>query len=192
MNTWRYIRDGQKLGPIDITELRDMLKSGLLSQDTLVCKEGTENWASAHTFSELTGTPSFEGGLPPRMDVPPVGVRSVPSQILPTDAEDIEKNKVFAVLAYIGILFLVPLLAAPQSKFARYHTNQGLVLFLAFLILSAGTVVLGLVPFVGCIAILLWPVIAIGGLVMMILGIVNAATGQYKPLPVIGNFEILK
>ncbi len=39
-----------------------------------------------------------------------------------------------AVLAYI--IFLIPLLAAKDSKFARYHTNQGLVLFLAALAFS--------------------------------------------------------
>ena len=32
------------------------------------------------------------------------------------DQEDINQNKVMAVLAYIGILVLVPLLAAPNSK----------------------------------------------------------------------------
>ena len=46
------------------------------------------------------------------------------------DAADIAKNKVLALFAYIGILFLIPLLAAPNSKFARFHTNQGLVLFI--------------------------------------------------------------
>ena len=41
------------------------------------------------------------------------------------DAADIAKNKVLSLFAYIGILFLIPLLAAPNSKFARFHTNQG-------------------------------------------------------------------
>lgn len=41
------------------------------------------------------------------------------------EQEDINQNKVMAVLAYIGILVLVPLLAAPNSKYARYHVNQG-------------------------------------------------------------------
>lgn len=42
------------------------------------------------------------------------------------DPQDINNNKGLSVLAYIGFLFLVPLLACPNSKFARYHTNQGL------------------------------------------------------------------
>ena len=55
------------------------------------------------------------------------------------DAQDIEKNKVMAVLAYI--LFFIPLLAAKDSKFARFHTNQGLVLFLGGIIASVVAVI---------------------------------------------------
>ena len=67
------------------------------------------------------------------------------------DSKDIADNKVMAVLAYIGILFLIPLLAAPNSRFARFHTNQGLVLFLAEVVLGTAGGVLGLIPFVGWI-----------------------------------------
>ena len=37
--------------------------------------------------------------------------------------EDVQNNKVFAILAYIGILVLVPIFAAKESKFARFHAN---------------------------------------------------------------------
>lgn len=47
------------------------------------------------------------------------------------NTEDVNGNKVFGILAYIGILFLVPLFAAKDSQYARFHTNQGLVLFIA-------------------------------------------------------------
>ena len=99
--------------------------------------------------------------------------------------EDINANKIFAVLAYFGILFLVPLLAAPNSRFAKFHANQGLVLFIACLI----TGVICAIPFIG------WIVGGIGEIALMIfaiIGIVNAAQGQAKELPVIGKFRILK
>lgn len=35
-----------------------------------------------------------------------------------------------AVLAYFGILVLIPILAAKESKFARFHANQGLILLI--------------------------------------------------------------
>jgi uncharacterized membrane protein len=100
------------------------------------------------------------------------------------DVADIEKNKVFAILAYFGILFVVPLLAAKESRFAMYHANQGLILFLA----SVAVSIVASIPFVGLIAILAGPVL----LVFMIMGIINAAGGQMKPLPLIGDISILK
>ena len=44
------------------------------------------------------------------------------------DKADVEQNKVMAILAYFGILVLIPILAAKDSKFARFHANQGLLL----------------------------------------------------------------
>lgn len=99
------------------------------------------------------------------------------------DAQDIEKNKVMAVLAYI--LFFIPLLAAKDSKFARFHTNQGLVLFLGGIIAS----VVAVIPVIG------WIIAPIAGLVITVLaviGIINALNGKAKELPVIGKFKILK
>ena len=37
------------------------------------------------------------------------------------DPSDVEKNKVMGVLAYLGILVLIPILAAKESPFARFH-----------------------------------------------------------------------
>ena len=99
------------------------------------------------------------------------------------DAQDIEKNKVMALLAYI--IFLIPLLAAKDSKFARFHTNQSLVLFLGGIIAS----VVAVIPVIG------WIVAPIAGLVITVLaiiGILNALNGRAKELPVIGKFKILK
>ena len=39
--------------------------------------------------------------------------------------------KVMSALAYLWILFFLPLVVCPDSKFGRYHANQGLVLLLA-------------------------------------------------------------
>lgn len=96
------------------------------------------------------------------------------------DSQDIEQNKVYAILAYLGILFLVPLLAAKDSPYAKFHTNQGLVLF----IFEAALSIVSWIPFLA----LLWIAVA----VFVIMGIVNAAQGECKPLPIIGEIEILK
>lgn len=99
------------------------------------------------------------------------------------DAQDIEKNKVMAVLAYI--LFFIPLLAAKDSKFARFHTNQGLVLFLGGIIAS----VVAVIPVIGRI---IAPIAGLVITVLAVIGIINALNGKAKELPVIGKFKILK
>ncbi|MBQ6467071.1 MAG: zinc-ribbon domain-containing protein [Clostridia bacterium] len=101
------------------------------------------------------------------------------------DNQDIQNNKVLACLSYLGLLFLVPLIAAPDSPYARFHANQGLVLFIAQLICGFVCII----PIVG------WIVGAIGevaSVVFMVLGIVNALGGKAQELPVIGKYRILK
>ena len=105
------------------------------------------------------------------------------------DPGDVEKNKIFAVLAYFGILFLVPLLAAKESRFAQYHANQGLVLFIVDIIVWIAFFVLGfVVPLLFLFSWLVW----LGVLALHIIGIVNAAQGEMKPLPVVGGWNLLK
>lgn len=109
------------------------------------------------------------------------------------DPQDINDNKGMSVLAYIGILFLIPLLACPNSRFARYHTNHGLVLFLLEVAIGVVTGIFGIIPIAGLIIGGL--ISAVGGiftLVLMILGIINAAQGQAKELPLIGKITLLK
>lgn len=113
------------------------------------------------------------------------------------DQNDIESNKVMAVLAYIGLLFLIPLLVAKDSKFAKFHTNQGIVLFIADIaigvVIGVLAVILAFIPVVGpIIAAIVSGVLGLAIFALMILGIINAATGKAKELPLIGKIKILK
>lgn len=131
--------------------------------------------------STIEETPKTEGSFTDKV----AGLNNTPDTTAQYDAKDIEDNKVMALLAYIGFLFLVPLLAAKESKFAKFHTNQGIVLFIAELILS----IVAIIPILG------WIVSAVGGIILFvltILGIVNAIQGKAKELPIIGKFKILK
>jgi uncharacterized membrane protein len=117
------------------------------------------------------------------------------AEVTPTpSAQDVADNKIFAILAYFGILFLVPLFAAKESPFARFHANQGLLLcildvalYIVFIIL---TVILAfIVPsLIGLVWILYYVVVV----VLTVLGIINAAKGELKELPVIGKFRLIK
>ena len=113
------------------------------------------------------------------------------------DPQDIENNKVMALLAYLSWLVLIPLFAAKDSKFARFHCNQGIVLaiaelalnFVVFPILSG---ILGGVPVVGLLISIVSGLVGLCFFVLSVIGIINAVQGQAKELPVIGGFKILK
>ncbi len=106
--------------------------------------------------------------------------------------EDIEQNKVMAILAYLSWLVLIPIFAAKESKFARYHVNQGLVLAIVEIINWVVFGILGRIPVLGLIFVLIEWLISIVCFVFAILGIVNAANGKAKELPIIGKFKIFK
>ncbi|MBQ3824333.1 MAG: DUF4870 domain-containing protein [Clostridia bacterium] len=116
-------------------------------------------------------------------------VMNTPDTTAEYTQEDINNNKIMAVLAYLGILVLIPIFAAKDSKFARFHSNQGLVLLIVGIIASIAGGILALIPYVGW---LFSAVISIGIFVLAILGIVNAVQGKAKELPIIGKFKILK
>ena len=104
------------------------------------------------------------------------------------DQNDIQSNRLMAALSYIGILFLIPLFAAKESPYARFHCNQGFVLFLASLIANFAYRFLRKVPLVGIAAALL----SLAVFVLAIVGIVNAAQGKAKELPLIGGIQLIK
>ena len=112
-----------------------------------------------------------------------------------TSGSDAQNNKAMGILAYFGILVLIPIFAAKDSPFAKYHANQGLVLFIIEAALSIVNYVLRSL-FQGWIINLVFSILfsvasALLG-VLAIIGIVHAAKSECKPLPVIGSISILK
>ena len=55
--------------------------------------------------------------------------------------------KLFSILAYFGILWIVGLLAAKDDLFVKYHVNQGLILF----ILGVAGAIVSVIPILGAI-----------------------------------------
>lgn len=107
-----------------------------------------------------------------------------------TEAE-IQDGKMMAILAYI--IFLVPLLAARDKKFAMFHTEQALVLLISYIVIYIGFIILTIIlravsTALSCgisiLSILIW----VGFLVFWIMGLINAAQGKLKELPFIGAY----
>ena len=112
------------------------------------------------------------------------------------DQEDINKNKTMAGLAYL--LFFLPLIACPESKFAKFHANQGLVLLITGFVLSIAATILRGILNLFTLGFLWWftrliPTAAgLITLVLFIVGLMNGLNGKAKELPIIGKIRIIK
>ncbi len=118
------------------------------------------------------------------------------------DSKDIEQNKMLSLFAYLGILIVVPLFGAKDSKFARFHCNQGLILLIALIgwavVYNVLMAIFRVIMFNGA----LWRVYSLLGMilglvyivftVLAIIGIVNALNGKAKELPLIGKYKLLQ
>ena len=147
-------------------------------------------------FCKQCGAPLEDGATQCRYCRTPVaGAGQVPQQPYVQNnasqnhtTDDVASHKIYAILAYFGILVLVPIFAAPKSAFARFHANQGLVLFLVEVILTVASLFLGDIWLFAL-------VIGVGRLlcfVLMIMGIVAAVQGEEKELPLIGGIKLLQ
>ena len=106
------------------------------------------------------------------------------------DPEDISQNKVIAMAAYIlgTVGIIIALLAAPQSKYAAFHSRQALKLDIVstlLLIVSAVLAFTFIVPIAGavCIAILF---------VVRIICFFQVCSGKAKDAAIIGKLPFLK
>jgi len=154
--------------------------------------------------------PGEPGWVPPTPIIEPADPPAPEEPALDYDSDnpsdpDVHKNKGLAILGYI--FFVIPLVAAPHSRFARFHANQGLLLFILWFIALVLAVVMGvawnvLAPhletvwlvwaFFGCALHLIPLVLMIAAAALTIVGIVNAANGERKGLPVVGHLTLLK
>ncbi len=104
----------------------------------------------------------------------------------PTQQED----KTAAILAYItliGYIVAIILHSNNKTKIASYHLKQATGLLLFGIASWFAMMIIAFLPFIGFAVLFLSPVMWILILVLVILGIINAANGAMKPLPVLGG-----
>ena len=110
---------------------------------------------------------------------------------------DQKKEKFLAMLGYLPPLFFIPLLAAPQSKFCRFHANQALMVFLCLAALQVATpLVLNvflLLPFTaGILLNLLSLLLKYAPIALVGIGMYHAFSEKCVRLPWIGDFDLIK
>jgi len=97
-------------------------------------------------------------------------------------------EKAFAILSYIGILWLIGLLKEPEKDvpYVKNHVNNGIILC----IVNVAAAVLNIIPVVGTIV---YGVVGLAAFVFAIIGIVKACQNTTYTIPLIGDkFVIIK
>ena len=116
--------------------------------------------------------------------------------------EEVQKNKTMAILSYIPIVAIVFLIMGKhkESKYLKFHLNQGLSLAIAYVVVSVISSILGIVfaveamvrdslpLWVSFVSYLLYCVCFIA----MMYGIINTANNKSKEIPLIGKIKLLK
>lgn len=178
------------------------------------------------------------GQVPPQQQQPPVygqntqippyqapktgnffkDILNTPDYTAQYDPADIANSKGVTIASYFWILFWLPLAVNSNSRYGRFHANQGLLTLIASAACSLVSWILNLI--IGAIFVvkntvgnafmtgnyseyvtsgfglflsgLFGFILAIPPLAFLIIGIINAAKGQAKELPIIGKFRIIK
>jgi uncharacterized membrane protein len=88
---------------------------------------------------------------------------------------------VFGILAYLGILVLIPLLVKKDDDFVHFHAKQGLVMLIVWIAVW----IVAMVPFIGWVlGSLLWLIVAIVSLI----AIVKVLMGEKWEIPVVCTY----
>lgn len=82
-----------------------------------------------------------------------------------------QENKLLAAISYLWIVSIIMLLIKKDSKFVQFHAKQGLVLFIA-------SIILWFIPIIGWILNLLV-------VVAVVVGFIKALSGEYYKMPAV-------
>lgn len=111
------------------------------------------------------------------------------------DSADIQENKTMAGLAYL--LFFLPLITNSNSKYGKFHANQGLLLLLFsiighILITFFSNILTSISWHLYSVSSLLHGGFSIIILALFIIGLLNGLNGKAKELPLFGSIRIIK
>lgn len=121
-------------------------------------------------------------------EVPPV-----PQDIPPTPPPPKKDNTLMLVLAYLYILFLVPLIAEKEDPQVQWHAKHGMILTIVEAVLQFGVYIMSFIlssisSVIGCITCFIPSLIWIAFLVIRIISIVKATKGQRFLIPGLSQY----
>ncbi|MBD3379322.1 MAG: hypothetical protein GF408_02550 [Candidatus Omnitrophica bacterium] len=91
-------------------------------------------------------------------------------------------ENVYAILAYLWILCLVPILMKKEDPFVKFHARQGLMLF----IVEVGFGIIGIIPLLGTFVSLIGTLVCA---ILSLVGIVQVLMGNKWKMPIINEWS---
>jgi uncharacterized membrane protein len=130
--------------------------------------------------------PSYTPPPPSYMPPPPPSGGTPPGAMPPGGVSP--NRGLMLVLAYLGILALVPLVVEKNDPEVQWHAKHGLVLFGAWIALAIVLAILMHIPFLGCLVAIGFPILALAYFILIIYMILQAQKGQRVMIPGISDF----
>jgi uncharacterized membrane protein len=112
---------------------------------------------------------------PPPIGTPPTGTAS-------------PNRGIMLILAYLGPLAVIPLVVEKNDPEVQWHAKHGLVLLVVEIILGFILGILVHIPFLGCLALLGFPLLGLAIFLFHIFLIIKANNGQRVLIPGISEF----
>lgn len=108
----------------------------------------------------------------------------------------LSNEKIYCILSYIYIFWLIGLLADKNNKTVLFHVNQGIILstvsfFSLFIINILSNVLYSIAPILASLSAFLEVLWLLFVFVFVIIGIKNVLLNRQKSLPVIGNLFVV-
>ncbi|MGI6743732.1 MAG: hypothetical protein ACOX4O_08750 [Eubacteriales bacterium] len=157
------------------------------SDDSKFCTDCGAAFDNSGEKSNKTST-DFEGQAKAIFDTP--------DHTSKMDPNDIYTNKAMALLSYLGILVLIPLFAAKDSAYTRFHASQGLTLFIVEIVYTVLNrlimALFGKMFIIGPLFSMIFLALGIALLGLAVFGIICVVQNKAKELPFIGSLHIIK
>lgn len=140
-------------------------------------------------MNEATPPPPPEP--PPAPEAPAAETAEETTEETPSTGEgqgDSSNRTLMLVLAYLGVLALIPLLVEKDDKEVQWHAKHGLVLLGMWIAIGVVFTVLSSIPFFGCLVMMVSLILPLAVLVLHIIAIVKAVKGERLIIPGVSQY----
>jgi uncharacterized membrane protein len=90
--------------------------------------------------------------------------------------KEIQEGKIFALMSYLSVLCIIPLVFKKDNRFVLFHAKQGLVIFIA----EVAFFILSIIIKLKTIGILFFGILSLWG-------ITQTLSGKYTKIPIISD-----